>query len=63
MENKSGCDYCPYHTVCGFDTRIAGYEYRSLGEISDAETIMEKMKEGAVGENGSIMDQGTAAGH
>lgn len=27
---RTGCDYCPYHTICGFDERIEGCDYRSL---------------------------------
>lgn len=27
---RTACDYCPYHGVCGFDTRTAGYEYRKF---------------------------------
>ena len=30
LDGKSGCDYCPYHTVCGFDTRMPGYSYHKL---------------------------------
>lgn len=34
MPYKSGprtaCDYCPYHAVCGFDKKTAGFEYRRL---------------------------------
>ncbi len=26
--NRTACDYCPYHGVCGFDTRISGYRFR-----------------------------------
>ena len=25
---RTACDYCPYHAVCGFDKKTAGYEYR-----------------------------------
>ena len=28
--NRTACDYCPYHAVCGFDTKTAGYGYRKL---------------------------------
>ena len=28
--NRSACDYCPYHSVCGFDKKISGYGYRKL---------------------------------
>lgn len=27
---RTACDYCPYHAVCGFDKKTAGYEYRKL---------------------------------
>lgn len=43
----SGCDYCPYHTVCGFDTRIPGYHYRKLENFDDSAAVLEKIKEGA----------------
>ena len=45
LSNRTGCDYCPYHTICGFDTRIPGYSYRRLEKLDDADTILEKMKE------------------
>lgn len=45
LDNRTGCDYCPYHTVCGFDARIPGYSYRRLETFDDAETIMNKMRE------------------
>ncbi|MCI8453070.1 MAG: ATP-dependent helicase [Lachnospiraceae bacterium] len=25
---KTACDYCPYHSVCGFDLKTAGYGFR-----------------------------------
>ncbi|MDO4267362.1 MAG: helicase-exonuclease AddAB subunit AddB [Eubacteriales bacterium] len=25
---RTACDYCPYHSVCGFDKKTSGYEYR-----------------------------------
>ena len=27
LENRTGCDYCPYGSVCGFDPKIAGYAF------------------------------------
>lgn len=44
LSGRTGCDYCPYHTVCGFDTRIPGYSYRRLEQFDDAGEILEKMK-------------------
>lgn len=45
LVNRTGCDYCPYHTVCGFDTRIPGYEYRKLEVFDKADEILSKMRE------------------
>lgn len=25
---RTACDYCPYHSVCGFDKKTSGYDYR-----------------------------------
>ena len=44
LENRTGCDYCPYHTVCGFDVRLPGYEYRKLEKSDSEKEILEKMK-------------------
>lgn len=44
LEKRSGCDYCPYHAVCGFDSRLPGHSYRKLEAIDDSETVMEKMR-------------------
>jgi ATP-dependent helicase/nuclease subunit B len=45
LDGKSGCDYCPYHTVCGFDARMPGYSYHKLEKFDSAEEVLEKMKE------------------
>ena len=34
---RTACDYCPYHAVCGFDTKTAGYGYRRLKSIKPEE--------------------------
>ena len=33
----SGCDYCPYHSVCGFDTRVEGFSFRDIEGLKDDE--------------------------
>lgn len=38
------CTYCAYKTVCGFDEKIPGYEYRILPSLSKEE-LMQKMQE------------------
>ena len=42
---KHACEYCAYRSVCGFDERIRGYEYRRLPQFSDEE-LWEKLKRG-----------------
>ncbi len=44
LDNRTGCDYCPYHTICGFDVRLPGYEYNRLEKFDKDSTILEKMK-------------------
>lgn len=36
---ESGCDYCPYRHVCGFDVKIPGYEYRDIGTMGKEESM------------------------
>ena len=47
--SRSACDYCPYHSVCGFDSRIAGYRYRRFAPLKPEE-VWERMGGGE--ENG-----------
>ena len=44
MDKRTGCDYCPYHGICGFDERIPGYKYRKIGKESK-EDILQKMEQ------------------
>ena len=36
---RTGCDYCPMKTVCGFDRRIPGYGFRTVRVPSRSEVI------------------------
>ncbi|BCJ96233.1 ATP-dependent helicase/deoxyribonuclease subunit B [Anaerocolumna cellulosilytica] len=42
MGKRTACDYCPYKSVCGFDTKLNGYAYRNLGSLS-TEEVWEKL--------------------
>ena len=41
---KTACDYCPYHSVCGFDLKTDGYQFRRFDKL-DPEEIWGKMEE------------------
>ena len=43
LGGSTGCDYCPYHAVCGFDEKLEGYEYRKFDKL-DKEEALEKMR-------------------
>lgn len=36
---ETGCDYCRYRHVCGFDRRIPGYVYREIDKASKEEIL------------------------
>lgn len=36
---ESGCDYCKYRHVCGFDMKVPGYHYRDIGKMSKDEVL------------------------
>ncbi len=61
LKDKTGCDYCPYHSICGFDKRVPGYEYRILQDEKDKDVILEKMQKEV--SNGNDIYNGTATGH
>lgn len=35
--NRSACDYCPYHAVCGFDLKTTGYGFRKFKALKSEE--------------------------
>lgn len=44
---ETGCDYCEFREICGFDEKSLGFEYRRLQEMDNADILqqMEKEKE------------------
>lgn len=44
IKKKSACDYCNFSSVCGFDCRVDGFEYKRLKEKS-TEEIWSELKE------------------
>lgn len=64
--SKTGCDYCPYHAVCGFDRKTSGYGYRKLKSIKTEEIWKEILPEEELEEeeeNGNDMDQRPGEGN
>ena len=46
LGDATGCDYCAYRDICGFDSRIEGCGYRRLEKFSMEEAIEKMVKEG-----------------
>lgn len=44
LNGSTGCDYCAYRGICGFDPRLEGYGYRSL-ENYTKEEVLEHIRE------------------
>jgi ATP-dependent helicase/nuclease subunit B len=44
LEEMTGCDYCDYHGVCGFDRGLEGYEMRRLTKEGSTAEVIDKMK-------------------
>lgn len=45
LGNRTACDYCPYHAVCGFDETVDGYGYRQLNKMDSADALEKMRKE------------------
>lgn len=63
LGKETGCDFCRYRNICGFDERIEGYEYRKLSRLTKDEALeaMRGIKEDI--RHGGEMDRGAEAGH
>ncbi len=48
---KSACGFCAYRGVCGFDVRLPGYGYRTLGRMSEADAL-QRMRAAAPDDDG-----------
>ena len=39
LGTMTGCSYCPYKAICGFEEKIPGYEYRDIGTMGKEEAM------------------------
>ena len=64
-DGHTGCDYCHFSAVCGFDQKTPGYSYRRLGEQKAAEIWEQIEAQNAKGEtkDGSGLDAGAEKGN
>ena len=58
--NRTACDYCPYHGVCGFDLKVPGYRFRRFPTMK-LEQVWEEIIE--KGEKEDEVDQETEGGY
>lgn len=62
--NRTACDYCPYHAVCGFDLKTEGYGFKKFKALKSEEiwpVIEGEAEEGE--EHGNHLDRGTESSH
>lgn len=43
LQQESGCDYCKFHSICQFDPKINGYDYRKLEQMKEKD-VLERIK-------------------
>lgn len=61
--NRTACDYCPYHSICGFDLKTSGFGFRKFRAMKPEAIWEEIEKEGGAADGGNDVDNGTEAGH
>ncbi|MBE5971965.1 MAG: helicase-exonuclease AddAB subunit AddB [Lachnoclostridium sp.] len=63
---RTACDYCPYHSICGFDLKTQGFAFRKFKPMK-ADQIWAKIEdmeeEGGAADGECDMDNRTEAGH
>lgn len=61
---ETGCDHCKYRHVCGFDTKIEGYQYHNISKMSKEEALSKMQAErNGVKKDGRELDNGTTKSH
>ncbi|MCD8365500.1 MAG: PD-(D/E)XK nuclease family protein, partial [Clostridiales bacterium] len=44
LGDQTGCDYCAYRSVCGFDPKVDGYEFKREESLKDEE-VWERLRQ------------------
>ena len=55
-KERTGCDYCEFQAVCGFDRKLPGYGYRRLPERKPEEIWAEFAAEGNASADGGTSE-------
>ncbi len=42
-ENRTGCDYCPYHSICGFEPTLDGFTYHRMNKKFTEDEFFEEI--------------------
>lgn len=60
---KTACDYCPYHSICGFDLKTSGFGFRRFKGMKAEEIWARIEEEGGVEDGRDEMDESAGTGH
>ena len=60
---RTACDYCPYHSICGFDLKTQGFRFRKFKSLKKEQIWAEIEEKGGAADGEHDMDNGTAASH
>ena len=44
--DETGCDFCKYRHICGFDVKIPGFEYRDIDKMKKEDALQAMKQEG-----------------
>ena len=42
---ETACDYCRYRHICGFDSRLEGYQYLEIESMNQEEVLANMQKD------------------
>ncbi len=60
---RTACDYCPYHSICGFDLKTRGFGFRKFKSLKKEQIWAEIEEKGGAADGEYDMDNGTTASH